>query len=203
MADGEVVTLWNPATGRTLHDFGHTYLVGALAFAPDGKSLISGASYTDRLIHRWNANTGELLATWRGHTSGVYALAMSPDGKRAISTSYDRTCRLWEVATGRELGQIGKHAKAIWSADLAPDGRSVATVENDRALLWPLDGKKPLNSFTHNGKRVMQVAFSLMAGNFSHGRTKNRAWCASGIRARALRSDAWRLPSARRSPDSM
>jgi hypothetical protein len=135
-------------------------LVGALAFAPDGQSLISGASYTDRLIHRWNPNTGELLETWRGHTGAVYALAMSRDGKRAISASYDGTCRLWEVATGRELGQIGKHAKAIWAADLAPDGRTAATVEGDRALLWQVDGAKPLRSFGHDGKDVMQVALS-------------------------------------------
>jgi WD40 repeat protein len=160
VADGQVVTFWNLATGASLHDFGHTYLVGALAFAPDGKSLISGASYTDRLIHRWNPETGERLATWRGHTSSVYALAIGRDGKRAISASFDGTCRLWDVATGRELEQVGKHTKAIWSADLAPDDRTVATTENDLALLWPLEGTKSSQSFSHDGKRVMQVAFS-------------------------------------------
>jgi WD40 repeat protein len=160
VADGEVVTLWNPATGRVLHDFGHTYAVGALAFAPDGKSLISGASYTDRFIHRWNPNTGERLATWSGHTAAVTALAFSRDGKTALSASYDTTCRLWEVATGRELRQIGQHTGAIWSAALAPDGRSVATVQHDRALVWPLDGAKPLHSLTHEGKSVMRAAFS-------------------------------------------
>jgi WD40 repeat protein len=159
VADGNVVTLWDPATGAPLHDFGHTYLIGALAFAPDGKSLISGASYTDRFIHRWNPSTGERLATWRGHTGAVYALAITRDGKQAMSASYDRTCRLWDVATGRELGQIGKHGKAIWSADLAPDGRSVATVEDDKVLLWALDGKKPLRSFSLGGQRIAQVAF--------------------------------------------
>ena len=160
VADGQVVTLWDPATGIPLHDFGHTYAVGALAFAPDGRSLLSGASFTDRLIHRWDPDTGERLATWRGHTSAVYALAISRDGKRALSASYDGTCRLWEVGTGHELGRIGKHAKPIWSADLAPDGRTAATVEDDRALLWQVDGTKPLRSFSHDGQHVMQVAFA-------------------------------------------
>jgi WD40 repeat protein len=160
VADGDVVTLWNTATGTPLHEFGHTYLVDALAFTPDGQSLISGASFTDRLIHRWNAHTGEHLATWRGHTSAVYALAVSRDGSRAISASYDGTCRLWEFTTGRELGQIGKHTNPIWSADLATDGRSVATVDNDQALLWQVDGKRPMRSFGHGGKRVMEVALS-------------------------------------------
>ncbi len=154
------MTLWNPASGTPLHEFGHTYSIGALAFAPDGQSLISGASYTDRLIHRWNPRTGERLATWRGHTSAVYALAISRDGKRAISGSYDGTCRVWEVATGRELGLIGKHTKPVWSADLAPDGRTVATTESDQVLQWPVDGTKPLRSFSHNGQRVMQVGFA-------------------------------------------
>lgn len=160
VADGQQVTLWNVATGTPLHEFGHTYSIDALAFSPDGESLISGASYTDRFIHRWNPRTGECLSTWRGHTSAVYALAMSRDGKRAISAGYDGTCRLWEVATGTELGRIGKHAKPIWSADLSPDGRTVATVENDRAILWRVDGTEPLQSFSHDGKRVMDLAFS-------------------------------------------
>src|SRR4029077_16149036 len=48
VADGRVVTLWNAKSGTPLHDFGHTYTIRALGFTPDGKSLISGASYTDR-----------------------------------------------------------------------------------------------------------------------------------------------------------
>jgi WD40 repeat protein len=160
VADGDVVTLWNAATGTPLHDFGHTYSVGALAFTPDGQSLVSGASYTDRFIHRWNPHTGERLATWHGHTSAVYALAVSRDGRRALSAGYDGTCRWWEVAGGRELGQVGKHTAPIWSADLAPNGRTVATVAKDQALLWQVDGASPLRSLAHDGNRVMQVTFS-------------------------------------------
>jgi WD40 repeat protein len=160
VADGNVVTLWDIATGTPVHDFGHTYLVGALAFAPDGRSLISGASFTDRLIHRWDPRTGERLATWRGHTSAVYALAVTRDGRRAMSASHDGTCRLWDIATGREIGRVGEHSTAIRSADLAADDRTVATVAGDQSLLWEVGGTKPLRTFGHADGRVMQVALT-------------------------------------------
>jgi RNA polymerase sigma factor (sigma-70 family) len=46
-ADGSSVTLWDVATGKWRHEFHHTYLVGALAFLPDGKTILSGSSYND------------------------------------------------------------------------------------------------------------------------------------------------------------
>jgi WD40 repeat protein len=46
-ADGKVVRLWDPRTGRELSNFrGHQETVTALAFAPDGKTLFSASADT-------------------------------------------------------------------------------------------------------------------------------------------------------------
>src|SRR2546423_2260188 len=51
---------------------GHSSLVSAVAFSPDGKRLVS-ASY-DQTIRLWDATTGAALQTIRGHRAFVKAV---------------------------------------------------------------------------------------------------------------------------------
>jgi len=41
-ADGYGATLWDMATGKFRHDFGHTYVIDSIHFSPDGRRLVSG-----------------------------------------------------------------------------------------------------------------------------------------------------------------
>src|SRR5207247_2657031 len=54
MADGEAVAFVDPATGRTVNEFGHAFHVWAPTFTPDGKSLLTGAADEDRIIRVWD-----------------------------------------------------------------------------------------------------------------------------------------------------
>ena len=55
----------------------------AVAFSPNGKTLVSGSF--DRTVRLWDAATGETCATLKGHEGIVYAVAFSPDGKTLAS----------------------------------------------------------------------------------------------------------------------
>src|SRR5262249_46341488 len=73
-ADSSSVTLWDVATGKWLHDFGHTYSVASIAFTPDSKTLLTGSVYNDPVIRVWDPFTGRQKAQWHGHTVDVQTL---------------------------------------------------------------------------------------------------------------------------------
>src|SRR5262249_1414397 len=62
----QVVKLWDTATGMEKLCFeGHASAITGVAFAPDGKKLVT-ASYDQTLI-LWDAATGKEERTFRGH----------------------------------------------------------------------------------------------------------------------------------------
>ena len=67
-------------SGKRVHTFrGHTGPVYSLAFAPDGRCLLSGSE--DTSLRLWDLEVGQSLLVLEGHTGVVRAVALSHDGK--------------------------------------------------------------------------------------------------------------------------
>ncbi len=115
--------MWDAATGEPLHTLqGHTDRVYAVAFSPDGKTLLSGSG--DNTLRLWDAATGKSLLTLRGHTGRVTAVAYSPNGQTLLSGSGDNTLRLWDINDILTL------------SNLAADRTLVAKVSEALQFLW-------------------------------------------------------------------
>ncbi|MCA2733579.1 MAG: hypothetical protein IM470_06640 [Microcystis sp. M158S2] len=135
---------------------GHQYNVTSVAFAPDGKSLLTGSD--DKTAKLWSID-GKLLQTFQGHQDHVTSVAFAPDGKSLLTGSWDKTAKLWSI-DGKLLQTFQGHQAYVNSVAFSPDGKSLLTGSWDKtAKLWSINGKL-LQTFQGHQSTVYSVAFS-------------------------------------------
>src|SRR5262249_24291004 len=73
----------------------HQISVEAVAFSPDGRSVMNGSS--DHTARLWDAQTGRLLSSPLKQQDSVETVAFSPDGKRFfVATSHWLKTYSWD-----------------------------------------------------------------------------------------------------------
>ena len=113
----------------------HKYPITAIAFAPDGRSVLTGSS--DNTARLWDLK-GNTLQEFKGHSSYVISVAFAPDGRAVLTGSWDNTARLWDLK-GNTLQEFKGHSSPVYSIAFAPDGRAVLTGSWDNtARLWQI-----------------------------------------------------------------
>jgi WD40 repeat protein len=135
-----VAVLWATATGKELVRLkGHTKEVRFVAFAPDGRQVLTGSR--DETIRLWDVRTGKGVRRFEGPKDTVFAVAVSPDGNTVAGAVKDGTVRLWETATGRERCRFEGHRSWAMSVVFSPDGRRVISGSCDTTcLVWDVTG---------------------------------------------------------------
>ncbi len=99
--------------------------VRAVAFSPDGETLISAGN--DKTIRLWNFKTGKIKQILSGHTDNVTSLAVSNDGKLIASGSDDKTVKIWDLSTGKELQTLTRNTSYVQSVAFSPDGKTLVS----------------------------------------------------------------------------
>jgi WD40 repeat protein len=95
------VSVWSVPDGKRLHHFqADVDSTSAVAFAPDGKSVVVGSYYLD--ASRVDLATSRVLSRYRTHGFG-HRLAFTPDGKRLAVGLRDGLVSQWDLATGERL----------------------------------------------------------------------------------------------------
>jgi len=182
---------------------GHTDPVSCVAFAPDGRSALSGSD--DQTLRLWDVASGKELRRFEGHRDAVTAVAFSADGRFAASGSRDRTVRLWDVASGRERGRLEGHTGKVRCVAFTPDGKTILSGCEDATLrLWDADTGKELRRLVGHTADVTAVAFApdgRQALSGSHDRSV-RLWdVASGKELRRLDGHTREVYAIAFSPD--
>lgn len=159
--DKHPVCIWTRSAGKTVLAYqGHTNMVLALAWSPDGKRIASASM--DDPIHVWEAATGKLLLTYPSPLGFVFGLAWSPDGNYLASSGLDMTVQVWQAATGRRIfsyqGLTSLAQQVAWS----PDGKQVATANLDGTVhVWQVTtGQQHYMYQGHSVQPVRAVAWS-------------------------------------------
>jgi hypothetical protein len=137
--------VWRLLHDRSIRTFtGHSAPVESVAFAPDGRTALSGS--WDTTLKLWDVATGRVLRTFTGHLDWVRAVAFAPDGRTALSGSNDRAVRLWDVATGRELRTFTGHSSTVGAVAFSPDGRTALSGSSE-AIRWDVATGSVLRTF--------------------------------------------------------
>jgi WD40 repeat protein len=101
--DPNSVKVWDAKTGTFRLLVGHNDYVVSASWSADGKRIVTGGGGRDKSIKLWDAQTGQLLASFSGHQEDVEAVAFYPGGTRIISVSEDKTTKVWDIGEKKQL----------------------------------------------------------------------------------------------------
>ncbi|MFP3040221.1 caspase family protein [Treponema primitia] len=181
--EDRTVKVWNIENGQETQSFvikkkqgegtGMTPTIRCVAFAPDGKRIVTGDD--DRKMKLWDnsqetqtyeghwvtivdANGGETSSD-TGHFKRLQSISFSSDGRQILSRSDDRVI-CWDTDSGREIANF-KIADQIASIKFSADEKKIITGDLFGNLeLWDfIDGQK-LQSFKKSMVGMSSVAFS-------------------------------------------
>jgi WD40 repeat protein len=133
-SEGGEARFWDSHTGLPAGPvLVHAAPVGAVAFSPDGQTVVTGSS--DGLVLRWRRATSETISPPMHHLSPIRAVVFSRDGRSLLtcdgmnSRPKERECvvRLWDLDSGNLLASPWIHPDDVSSISFRPDGRRFAT----------------------------------------------------------------------------
>ena len=134
-SSGHILRFWDLATGAEIVRLqNNEYVVGQIAFSPDGKTLAAGSQ--DRRLRLWDVAGRKQPRVFPGHDAYVESVAFSSDSALVASRGRGNLVRVWNVVTGQPI-DIPAH-RSTGDVRFSPDGKWLAAAAEDSVWLWNL-----------------------------------------------------------------
>jgi WD40 repeat protein/tetratricopeptide (TPR) repeat protein len=134
-------------------------MISAVAFSPDGKTILIGSGDHPRL---WDVATGRPLGPPLKHPVELSSVAFSPDGRMIVTGTFDgNAARRWDFASRQPMGEPLEHSGPVLSVAFSPDGRTILTgCADGTAWLWDAHNGRPIATFLMHRGAVYSAVFS-------------------------------------------
>ena len=161
-SNDEELIIWAVANGRVHKRIALENAIHSLAYTPDGKYLIAGASNGVLLL--WDADTHDLAKTLDRNTAAVTFIIFSRDGSLMATGGTESVCHIWEIAKiaeGKPLSVLEGHRGMVCAAAFSNDNRRIITASDDgSSRIWNARSGEALVMLHEHTGPVWTVAFS-------------------------------------------
>jgi WD40 repeat protein len=126
--------LWD-AAGKELASLRQPERIACVAFAPDGKALVTGEE--KGVLKVRDPATGKVRFTLGQNASAVYQVLFAPGGEVLASAGVDGVVRLWDVGARKLKTALKGHAEGVTRLAFSRDGKTLASGSADGSVrIW-------------------------------------------------------------------
>jgi RNA polymerase sigma factor (sigma-70 family) len=161
----------------------HGGAVWAVAFSPDGNTLLSGSN--DETARLWDVATGKELRRFQDQrfpkqSSWIKSVAFAPDGMNVFTGNYD-VCRRWDVGGGNKAPLATLRPPTGYCIAVAANGKTFVTGSGGCIAVWDLKTHQFIREVEDPPKNVEGLAVSRDGKYVSTGGRDNlvRLWDAT------------------------
>lgn len=176
-----LVKIFSARDGALLHKMKkHTDWVTALAFAPDGKTLVTGDRAGGLVV--WDTE-GRDLQTISAHQGAITSIVCV--GNSVATASEDGKVKFWDVTEGKERKSWLAHQGGVTALAALPGGGFVSCGRDRVTRLWDANGNKvrEFEPFHDVALQAAGGAGKIVAGDWTGAL---RVWTLEGQRVRDL-----------------
>jgi WD40 repeat protein len=177
--------IWSVATGTREQKLMHNDWVKAIAWAPDGKTVITvGKDTIIRVFPALGASAaGQLSAPVKIFPAAfekteITSMTLSKDGRQVLVTGFGtarlRAANLLDMTTG-QLRVFSRHTNAVANGTLSADGKLAATTGGNRheIFVWRTDDTSVAQTLHGKGQAIWGVGWAADGKSVAWG-TLNR-----------------------------
>ena len=131
--------------------------VTGVAFAPDGRQVVSGGR--DGAARLWDVSTWTIQRPFLGHVNQVRSVAFDPRGNQVATASSDGTARVWPTSGDGAPIRLSGHTNFVNDVAFGESGSTVTASTDATARTWGASGR-PIRVLRGHSGAVTQAEFA-------------------------------------------